>query len=52
MVYRIDQLDLAGFRETAVARIDPNWRPGLTGTHTLNAAAGLTVVDVRHWRRR
>ncbi|MEP6620689.1 MAG: hypothetical protein ABJE47_15295 [bacterium] len=40
------------FREVEVARIDPVWRPGLTGTHTINAAGGLTVIDARQWRSR
>jgi hypothetical protein len=52
VVNRIDQLDLTTFRETPVARIEPRWRPGLTGTHTLNAAGGLTAIDARHWQRR
>jgi hypothetical protein len=40
------------FREIEVARIDPQWRPGLTGTHTINSAGGLTAIDARQWRSR
>jgi hypothetical protein len=46
IVHRIDEITPTSFRETAVARILPTWRPGLLGTHTLNAAGGLTVIDV------
>jgi hypothetical protein len=53
IVHRIDELTPARYRETAVSRVDPTWRPGLRGTHTLNAAGGLTVVDalrpLRRW---
>jgi hypothetical protein len=42
---RIDRIDPYRYEETEVARISPNWRPGLVGTHTINAAADLTVID-------
>jgi hypothetical protein len=45
IVHRIDEISPTSYRETAVARIVPTWRPGLLGTHTLNAAGGLTVID-------
>lgn len=45
-IRRIDVLTPAAFRETVVARVDPTWRPRLRGTHTLNAAGRLTMMDV------
>ena len=52
VIHRIERLDLLGYRERAVTRIDPAWAPGLVGAHTINAAGGLTIMDVRrrHWR--
>jgi hypothetical protein len=50
---RIDNLDPASpYRETAVARLEPCWTPGLSGTHTINATAGLTIIDARRVTRR
>jgi hypothetical protein len=45
IVHRIDEITPTSYRETAVSRILPTWRPGLLGTHTINAAGGLTVID-------
>jgi hypothetical protein len=42
---RIETIDPNRYREVEVTRIAPTWRPGLSGTHTINAAAGLTVID-------
>jgi hypothetical protein len=52
VIQRIDRLDLRGYRERTIARLDPSWAKGLVGTHTINAAGGLTLIDVRrrHWR--
>lgn len=49
---RIERIDDDEYREVEVSRILPEWRPELTGIHTINAAAGLTVIDVRVLRRR
>ena len=49
-ITRIDELTPDTFRETAVSRIEPGWRPGLSGTHTLNTCPGLTMIDFRHGR--
>jgi len=49
-ISRIDELTPDRFRETVVSRIEPGWRPGLSGTHTLNVCPGLTMVDFRHGR--
>ncbi len=43
---RIDRLDDEGYRETRVARLLPNWRKDVVGTHTLSEAGGLTAIDL------
>jgi hypothetical protein len=50
VINRVDRLTPDAFQETIVGRIDPHWRAGLTGTHTLNSCSDLTVVDFRHRR--
>lgn len=40
------------FTEKEVARIEPNWRADLRGTHTLNLCEDLTVIDCLMRRRR
>ena len=50
VVHRIDTLTPDDFRETAVARIEPTWTPGIVGTHTLNAAGRLSATDARRVR--
>ena len=52
VLWRIDQLDETSYRETELRHIAPDWDPALVGLHTINAAAGLTVVDLRIIRRR
>ena len=49
---RIDRLDLEAFVETPVSKILPEWRPNLTGVHTIAAAGGLTLIDARQRRSR
>jgi hypothetical protein len=53
IVHRIEALTPTRYVETPVSRITPTWRAGLRGTHTLNAAGGLTVIDalrpLRRW---
>ena len=44
-INRIDQIDTRRFRETEVSKIPPTWQPHLLGTHTINAADELTVID-------
>lgn len=51
-VSRVERLDDEVFREVEVARIEPRWSPELVGTHTLNHADGLTVIDGRERQRR
>ena len=43
VINRVDRLSPDAFQETIVGRVEPHWRSGLTGTHTLNSCAGLTV---------
>jgi hypothetical protein len=52
VVHRIDQLDVDGYAETEVERLTTSFAPGLVGLHTLNAAGGLTVIDLRMPRSR
>ncbi len=44
---RIEQLDVDGFRESPIGKLLPNQALHQTGVHTVNAAAGLTIFDVR-----
>ncbi len=46
-IQRILRLDESAYEEETVARIVPNWQPGLTGVHTVNALGSLTVIDVK-----
>lgn len=48
----IVRLDEEGYEEREVSRILPTWAPALVGTHTINAAGALTVVDGLAMRRR
>ena len=50
VINRIDQLTPDVFQETIVARVEPRWRRGLSGMHTLNSCSGLTMIDFRHSR--
>jgi hypothetical protein len=52
VVHELLELTPTSFREEEVTRISPTWRPGLTGTHTINAAGGLTAIDARQRRSR
>jgi hypothetical protein len=51
-IHRITRLDMERYEETPVTTLTPTWEPGLSGIHTINAASGLTVIDValRRWR--
>ena len=51
-LHRVLRLNASEFREEPVARIDPCWTAGLRGTHTLNTAPGLVVLDGRLVRRK
>jgi hypothetical protein len=51
-IQKIERLDEEGYLETEVAKIGPFWAEDLAGTHTLNSADGLTVIDGLVHRRR
>lgn len=42
---KIERIDTDAFIEQEVARLNPDWHPGLLGFHTFNRAGRLTVVD-------
>jgi O-antigen/teichoic acid export membrane protein len=46
-IMRVLRLDLDEYVETEVATIEPEWRPDLIGTHTINVVPGLAVIDGR-----
>lgn len=46
---RIDELSEDRFVEVSIARIDPSWKRGATGTHTLSRSEHLEAID---WRTR
>jgi len=45
VVNRVVRLSTEEFNEEEVARIDPSWKRGLYGVHTLNRADQLTMLD-------
>jgi methionyl-tRNA formyltransferase len=53
-VFEIVTLTESVYEEREVGRLAPRWRPGLVGTHTINAAGALTAIDARQrtlrWR--
>ncbi len=51
-IQKIERLDREGYGETEVCKIAPSWAKNLIGTHTLNSADGLTVIDGLARRRR
>ena len=52
VINRIIRLDRQAYEEVPITRVDPEWMPGLTGTHTINASDGVTVIDGRRRRPR
>ena len=46
-IQRIVRIDERSYEEVTVGRVVPDWAPGLTGVHTVNALGGLTVIDAR-----
>jgi len=45
VISRIERLDPDCYEETTVERIDPDWAEGGRGTHTLNRAGRLVLLD-------
>jgi hypothetical protein len=46
-IQRIVRLDTSDYEEVSVGKLLPEWQPGLTGVHTVNALGGLTMIDAR-----
>lgn len=46
-LYRVEQLDDAGYRETQIGIIPPDWLPGNLGTHTYNIDNQYETIDGR-----
>ncbi len=51
-INQIVTLTTEAYEERLVETIKPEWAPGIVGTHTLNHAAGLTVIDALKRRRK
>ena len=45
-IMRVEEISPIRYREVLHAEITARWRPGLLGMHTLNAAHGLSAVDL------
>jgi hypothetical protein len=52
VLHRVETLTAGEYAETPCGRIDPDWAPGLLGTHTFTAAGGYEFVDGFHRVRR
>jgi len=52
VINKVIRLTPSEYHEIAVSRLEPTWAPRLLATHTLNAAPGISVIDVlvRRWR--
>ncbi|MFL6448873.1 MAG: hypothetical protein ACJ746_14470 [Bryobacteraceae bacterium] len=48
----IQTLSPTEYRERPVGRIDPNWHPGLIGTHTINSNETIEVIDGQIYKSR
>ena len=51
-ICEIKELSEFEYREQVVAKVEPNWNRNIISTHTLNYAAGLTIIDGQLRRRR
>ena len=45
-VHEVLELTPVSFSERVVYEILPKWRPDLIGSHTINAADGISVIDL------
>jgi hypothetical protein len=52
VINRIDHIDRSTYRETAVARWEPDTQRGLIAQHTLNSAGSLSMLDFQVRRSR
>lgn len=46
-IFRIDEITPSRYRETAVASLEPDFGPGLLGTHHLHSNGRVTVFDYK-----
>ena len=51
-IQRILRMTVEDYQEEEVRRILPDWARNISGTHTVNKAAGVTVYDCIERRRR
>jgi len=51
-LFRVDRLDPDRYTQTLLAKLGPQPAWHADGTHTVNAAGGLEVIDVSGWRSR
>jgi hypothetical protein len=42
----VTSLTATHYQERPHAELHPVWKPGLAGLHTLNAAGGLSMIDI------
>ncbi len=40
------------YREAPLSRIEPNWSPGLIGTHTINSNESIEVIDGQVYKKK
>lgn len=45
---KIEEISPTAYGETAVDRLTPPWNRHVVGTHTIDCAHGLTVIDARY----
>ncbi len=48
----VDVLSPDCYHERPIERIEPDWVPGLIGTHTFNSGSGIEVIDGQIYRPR
>ncbi len=48
----VQTLSPTEYRERPAGRIEPNWHPGLIGTHTINSNETIEVIDGQIYRSR
>ncbi len=51
-LHEIEVLSPDDYRERPIARIEPDWYPGLMGTHTINSNENIEVIDGQTNRRK
>jgi hypothetical protein len=50
-VREVTRIDESGYAERVVASLEPDFRPGLVGTHHLTTTGRVTAVDHASWAR-